>query len=178
MARVNLIAPDGQPVDAEDSAVPMLIEGGYKLDEPGPTAADASPALAEPASIVAAAPSKRVNLFSPDGQPVDAPAESVPMLVEYGYRLPSGEEARDAALQAEHGGFGSQLRTAAEGLASGVSLGVSDAVQAVGAGFGSVIGDRLEQAISGDYTDRRTQSMSGDAFDNASAAESSQAIDA
>jgi hypothetical protein len=123
MAFLAVIAPDGRALELPEENVPEALKHGYRLRD----AAAAGPAPAEPAP--APPPTKYVPVISPDGRKLELPESNLQAAIAAGYEPVVG--------------LGQQIRTGAEGLARGVSLSISDAVQAGGAGLGTALGHAL-----------------------------------
>jgi hypothetical protein len=123
MAFLAVIAPDGRALELPEENVPEALKHGYRLRD----AAAAGPAPAEPAP--APPPTKYLPVISPDGRKLELPESNLQAAIAAGYEPVVG--------------LGQQIRTGAEGLARGVSLNISDAVQAGGAGLGTALGHAL-----------------------------------
>jgi hypothetical protein len=122
-APVNMLAPDGSPVNTDPEHVDSLLADGYRLaDDPG-----APPAVAPPVDLPAPA-ARAVNLLAPDGSAVNADAEHVESLLADGYKLASDDDVRSQSEAEEYGDVGSQVAAGLEGVAQGATMGAYGAV--------------------------------------------------
>jgi len=173
MATLAIIAPDGRTFDVPEENVPAALAAGWKM--PG-TAAEAPPGEDAPASVEpappapaeAAPPVNMVPVKAPDGRTFNIPETNLQAAMDAGWEP-------DVSL-------GQKIRTGAEGLARGASLGISDAIQSVGAGLGTALGSALAEDIGGAQPITTTRGVGGPAelerplYDPAAARESLQGI--
>jgi hypothetical protein len=133
MATLAIIAPDGRTFDVPEENVPAALAAGWKMPgAPAPTSGEAAPVSAEPAPPApaeAAPPPNMVPVKAPDGRTFNIPETNL-------------QAAMDAGWEPEVS-LGQKIRTGAEGLVRGATLGISDAVQAGGAGLGTALGHAL-----------------------------------
>lgn len=83
----------------------------------------------------------RLEAFDPSGKLVTIPEEQAADAQLQGYKLTSAEQRAEEALQAQHGD--SAGRAFLEGVGRGGTFGVTDIVQAEGAGLGTRLGNYL-----------------------------------
>jgi len=174
MATLAIIAPDGRTFDVPEENVPAALAAGWKMPgAPAPTPAEPAPLapaeVAPPAPVEAAPPPvNMVPVKAPDGRTFNIPETNL-------------QAAMDAGWEPEVS-LGQKIRTGAEGLARGASLGISDAIQSVGAGLGTALGGALAEDIGGVQPITTTRGVGGPAelerplYDPAAARESLQGI--
>lgn len=134
-----------EQLEAGQAASPELVSAASSAPLPPTSEALAPVAAPEPSPVVeqpVPATEDRVTLYDPQGRRVTAPFADVRELVTaHGYET---EEARlERENEAKYGTFGQQVATAAEAIARGPTLGISDFVQSVGAGVGTALGANL-----------------------------------
>jgi hypothetical protein len=128
---VNLIAPDGSPVNTDPEHVESLLADGYQLADagasppPGPMPASGA---GRPLAAIEAPGADVVNLRAPDGSAVNADREHVESLLADGYQL---AETRDVSAQRSleaNSTLDAQAITAAEQFGQGATMGAYGAV--------------------------------------------------
>lgn len=140
MKPVNLIAPDGSPVNTDPQHVESLLADGYRLaspDMPG-LSGGAAPERQATAPLVPieGAPQTGsgmplgdvVNLRAPDGSAVNADREHVDSLLAEGYQLAGAEDVSAQRSLDANSTLDAQAITAAEQFAQGATLGAYGAV--------------------------------------------------
>ena len=119
---VNMLAPDGSPVNTDPEHVDSLLADGYRLADEPAAAPDLAPAVEPPTGP------RAVNLIAPDGSAVNADAEHVESLLAEGYKQASDSDVRAHADALEYGDVGSQIAAGLEGVAQGATMGAYGAV--------------------------------------------------
>jgi hypothetical protein len=135
---VNLIAPDGSPVNSDPEHVESLLADGYQLagDDPGappgPLPAKAPspmvPILGAPQTDAGMPLGDVVNLRAPDGSAVNADREHVESLLAYGYQLAGAEDVSAQRDLDANSTLDAQAITAGEQFAQGATLGAYGAI--------------------------------------------------
>lgn len=89
----------------------------------------------------------KVRVVSPDGKRGEVPAANLMEAISQGYTPESEYDAdqRKSALQAEHGDLAGQLQTGAQGLARGLTVGLSDVGSAALTGGALALGNGAPQ---------------------------------
>lgn len=136
MPMLAVIAPDGRKLEMPEESVPEALQHGYRLPDGQQPNAPAPVPVPVPEPAIEAAPAPRyVPVMAPDGRQVEVPETNLQAAIDAGYEpmVSTGEK----------------VRTALEGAARGVSLGISDLIQAGGAGLGTALGSALAEDIGG-----------------------------
>lgn len=150
---VNLIAPDGSPVNTDPQHVDSLLADGYQLagDEPGtppgplPKAAPTPLVGIEGTSGGGMPLGNVVNLRAPDGSAVNADREHVESLLAEGYQLAGAEDVSAQRDLDANSTLDAQAITAAEQFAQGASLGAYGALgELADEGYGRRLQARAE----------------------------------
>lgn len=140
---ITIVSPDGRRGEVPEENLAKALARGYKLADAVPEPVDVSessaPEMAAEAPPVAPEsapvdPEPRVAVVSPNGRRATVPAANLQAALDRGYLT---QEQAEAEAQ-----YGDQnARTFAEGLGRGATLGLSDVVQAEGAGLGTRLGN-------------------------------------
>lgn len=128
---VNLLAPDGSPVNTDPQHVDSLLAEGYKLatDDSGAPPGPTPPSGAgKPLAAIEAPGADIVNLRAPDGSAVNADREHVESLLADGYQLAGAEDVNAQRDLDANSTLDAQAITAAEQFAQGASLGAYGAL--------------------------------------------------
>lgn len=135
---INLIAPDGSPVNTDPEHVESLLADGYQLagDDPGappgPLPAKAPspmvPILGAPQTDAGMPLGDVVNLRAPDGSAVHADREHVESLLADGYQLAGAEDVSAQRELEANSTLDAQAITAGEQFAQGATLGAYGAI--------------------------------------------------
>lgn len=152
---VNLIAPDGSPVNTDPQHVESLLADGYKLagDESGAPAGPLPSQAPSPMAPILGAPKTGegmplgnvVNLRAPDGSAVNADREHVESLLADGYQLAGADDVSAQRDLEANSTLDAQAITAAEQFAQGASLGAYGALgELADEGYGKRLQARAE----------------------------------